>query len=227
MVEGDLKTIETIVKMVSWLFPAFDFEWILPEFEENLLKELDFRIERKNSERADKFFADNNTKGVYIPKVHKELSSKRILVMEFIDGIKVTNIDGLKKLGLDPKEVTHKIIDLFSDQIFIHGNFNFQSKYKNYFSYFKYIIFFLGFVHCDPHPGNILVRKKEDSPEIVLLDHGLYRELDDNFRLNYCNLWKAIVLHDKENIEKYSKLLGAGEFSGLFSVMLTFKPPSS
>jgi len=81
-------------------------------------------------------------------------------------------------------------------------------------------------VHCDPHPGNILVRKKDNGPEIVLLDHGLYRELKDEFRLNYCKLWKALVLRDTKNIEKYSKLLGAGEFGGLFSAMLTLKPPS-
>lgn len=46
-------------------------------------------------------------------------------------------------------------------------------------------------------------------------------------RINYCQLWKALVLHDKKNIEKYTTLLGVGEFAGLFSVMLTLKLPSS
>lgn len=121
MVEGDMKTIETIVNLIAWIFPSFEFRWTLPEFEENIMKELDFRVEHANSERAAANFKQNGTTGVYIPKVYEELSSKRILVMEFIDGAKVTNVEALHKLGLDPKAVADKIMNLFSDQIFLHG----------------------------------------------------------------------------------------------------------
>jgi len=202
MVDGDIKTIENIVRFIAYVFPSFEFTWILPEFRENITKELDFRIECANSERAARNFARYDATGVYIPRVHHSMLSRRVLVMEFIHGTKVNNVEGLRKLGLHPKDVTTKLIDLFSDQIFLHG-----------------------FVHCDPHPGNLLVRvTPEGQPEVVILDHGLYRELSDEFRVNYCRLWKAIVLRDTANINKYSQLLGAGEFAGLFSVLLTLRP---
>lgn len=123
MVKGDMKTIETIVNLIAWAFPSFEFRWILPEFRENLMKELDFRIECENSEKAAKNFENDNTSGVYIPKVYHDYLSKRILTMEFIDGVKVTNVNGLEELGLNPKKVADRIIKLFSDQIFVHGWF--------------------------------------------------------------------------------------------------------
>jgi aarF domain-containing kinase len=59
--------------------------------------------------------------------------------------------------GIDPKKVAQNLVSIFTDMIFKHR-----------------------FIHCDAHPGNLLVRKKEDSPlghQIVLLDHGLYRSV--------------------------------------------------
>jgi len=63
-----------------------------------------------------------------------------------------------------------------------------------------------GFLHSDPHPGNIMVNKMPDgSPQIILLDHGLYRELTEEFRESYSGLWKSLILRDTEKIKYYSK----------------------
>ncbi|XP_056409262.1 aarF domain-containing protein kinase 1 isoform X3 [Hyla sarda] len=85
------------------------------------------------------------------------------------------------------------------------------------------MIFVHGFVHCDPHPGNVLVRQIEGSrgPEIILLDHGLYQELTDNFRLNYCHLWEALIAADMDGVRRYSQRLGVGDLYPLFACMLT------
>jgi aarF domain-containing kinase len=82
------------------------------------------------------------------------------------------------------------------------------------------MIFQQGFVHCDPHPGNIFIRPRPSfwykfpflahmipglfNFEIVLLDHGLYRTLTDEFRLDYAKLWNALIKSDEPDIEKYS-----------------------
>lgn len=85
-------------------------------------------------------------------------------------------------------------------------------------------IFRHGFVHCDPHLANILVRSQPNNKrkaQIVLLDHGLYRQLDDTFRMNYCRLWKALVTFSKPDVEKYCRSLNAGDMYPLLSSMLT------
>jgi len=61
-----------------------------------------------------------------------------------------------------------------------------------------------------------------DDPELVLLDHGLYRELDDEFRINYCHLWVGIIHADEKKIEEYSRILCGPDASyQLFACMLT------
>ncbi len=61
-----------------------------------------------------------------------------------------------------------------------------------------------------------------DDPELVLLDHGLYRELDDEFRINYCNLWVAIIHADEAKIKDYARILCGPDASyQLFACMLT------
>lgn len=85
----------------------------------------------------------------------------------------------------------------------------------------------------------VRLRSNPPSESDFLIDHGLYRELTPEFRFaplhdshclivvsrkDYCNLWKAIVLRDKEAIEKYCRKMGAGDFFQMFVVVLTFRP---
>ena len=71
-------------------------------------------------------------------------------------------------------------------------------------------IFHTGFVHADPHHGNIFVRQMSSTKkkaEIVLLDHGLYNYVDEKDRQNLCKLWKYIILKNDEKMKYYSKQL--------------------
>ncbi|XP_013928816.1 PREDICTED: uncharacterized aarF domain-containing protein kinase 1 [Thamnophis sirtalis] len=94
---------------------------------------------------------------------------------------------------------------------------------RNLGKIYSEMIFVNGFVHCDPHPGNVLVRKcpATGKSHIILLDHGLYQVLTDSFRLDYCRLWQALIKADIKQIKKYSQDLGAGDLYPLFACMLT------
>ena len=88
-------------------------------------------------------------------------------------------------------------------------------------------IFDGGFVHCDPHPGNVLVRPRPDrptQPQLVLLDHGLYRELPREFVNMYADLWYHVLAGDADGIRRVSHALGVGDYYPLFAAMLTAKP---
>ena len=73
------------------------------------------------------------------------------------------------------------------------------------------MIFDDGYVHCDPHPGNVLVSKSSSGgTEIVLLDHGLYTQLSNKFRYDYADFWLAIINRDVEAIKSSADKLGVG-----------------
>ncbi|CAC5374091.1 ADCK [Mytilus coruscus] len=138
-------------------------------------------------------------KTMEIPKIYWDLSSERVLTMEFCEGGKVDNREYMKQHKISVDEVSRDLGKLYSEMIFVHG-----------------------YVHCDPHPGNVLVNKTADgNTEIVLLDHGIYQSLTDEFRVNYCKLWTSLIKADLEGIKKYSTAMNAGDMYPLFACMLT------
>ncbi|XP_033498901.1 aarF domain-containing protein kinase 1 isoform X4 [Epinephelus lanceolatus] len=135
-----------------------------------------------------------------VPMIHWDLSTKRILTMEFVEGGQVNERDYMKKHGINVNEISENLGKMYSEMIFVHG-----------------------FVHCDPHPGNVLVRKctQSNKTEIILLDHGLYQVLQPEFRLDYCQLWQALINGDMSAVKRYSLRLGAGDLYPLFACVLT------
>lgn len=103
-------------------------------------------------------------------------------------------------------------------------------------SVFGEMCFSHGFVHLDPHPGNVLVRPLPGSrpsrggrrpAQLVLLDHGMYREVEDSFRHSYGSLWRALVTGDRESLVVAARELGVGDFADILPLMLTFRPLGS
>ncbi|XP_032670730.1 uncharacterized aarF domain-containing protein kinase 5 isoform X2 [Odontomachus brunneus] len=167
---SDIKAAIFLVKIVSVIHPKFDLHWAFNDVFETLAKELDFENEGKNGEQCAEDL--KKYKYAYVPKIYWDLSSKRVLTTEWIDGVKVTDVKGIKALGLDLSDVDKKLITLMGEQIF-----------------------HTGFVHADPHPGNVFVRKGRDNKaQIVLLDHGLYQHLPEKTRCTLCNFWESMVL---------------------------------
>ncbi|GJQ74813.1 hypothetical protein Trydic_g21651 [Trypoxylus dichotomus] len=195
----DMKSMEYLVNLVSYVFPDFKFQWFVDEMKQNIPLELNFENEGKNSEKVAQMFKD--TPWLHIPKVRWDLTSPRILTMDYIQGGQINDLEYMKTNKIDPFEVSDKLGQLYSEMIFTHG-----------------------FVHSDPHPGNILIKNNpKGGCDIVLLDHGLYATLDRDFVTEYANLWLSILYRDKKGMKLHSKNLGVeGEgMYGLFACMIT------
>ncbi|XP_053553329.1 aarF domain-containing protein kinase 1 isoform X1 [Bombina bombina] len=194
----DIRLMEVLLHVVKIIFPQFEFMWLVEEAKKNLPLELDFLKEGRNAEKMAELV--RKFPFLRIPKIHWDLSTPRVLVMEYLEGGQVNDKEYMERNRIDVDQVSHALGKLYSEMIFVHG-----------------------FVHCDPHPGNVLVCQKPDSrsPEIILLDHGLYQVLTDSFRLDYCGLWQSLISADMKGVRKYSQRLGAGEMYPLFACMLT------
>lgn len=193
----DMRTMEALVKIVEWIFPDFRFQWLVTEMKRNIPMELNFLQEAENAERATKMF--HHFPWLKVPKVYWDLSNHRVLTMEYVEGGQVNDLPYIRAHKIDPYEVSHKLGCLYSQMIFGEG-----------------------FVHSDPHPGNILVRKNEaNKVEVILLDHGLYADLTNKFRWEYSKLWLSILNSDIEGMKTHSQNLGVGEMWPLFACMVS------
>lgn len=117
----------------------------------NLPMELSFVQEGKHAEKLAGMMS--NFSWLTIPKINWALTTDRVLTMDYCEGAHINDVPKLKEIGVDFPTVSRQISQLYADMIFKHG-----------------------YVHCDPHPGNVLVRKRpsDGANEIILLDHGLY-----------------------------------------------------
>jgi predicted unusual protein kinase regulating ubiquinone biosynthesis (AarF/ABC1/UbiB family) len=180
LVALDLRNFAFLVQVLARLEPHFDFRALIEEVEKYVPLELDFVHEADNAERM----AANlrRSRDVLVPAVVRSLSTRRVLVLEYAPGVRVTDVEGLRALGVDPGQVARRLIDLFCEQILVHG-----------------------FFHADPHPGNILV---QPGPRFVLLDFGLAKDFPPTFRSGLARLTAAIVAGDRAAIAAAFRALG-------------------
>lgn len=194
----DIKTMEMAVIVLARIFPDFKIKWLVDESKRNLPMELDFLNEGRNADKIRRQF--EKYEWLRVPKIYWELSTPRVLVMEYVEGGQVNDLDYMLKNNIDPLTVSNRIGQLYSEMIFNTG-----------------------FVHSDPHPGNILVHKSPNSKRlhIILLDHGLYANLSDQFRSNYSKFWLSILDVDRSAMRQSALNLGIQEnLYGLFACMV-------
>jgi len=165
--------------------------------EEKLPRELDFNIEAKNAIRCKEIFKHNER--IRVPDIIE--AKDRVLVMSFEEGISVAQVKKLSEQGIDMRDLSKLISDAFLQMIFKEG-----------------------FLHADPHPGNLMVKAMPDGKsQLVLLDHGIYSYLPKETRLSYTQLWRGILSQDEEMIKKASVDLDC-DFHQLFASMVTDRP---
>ncbi|XP_025775157.1 uncharacterized aarF domain-containing protein kinase 1 [Puma concolor] len=217
----DILLMEVLVLAVKQLFPEFEFMWLVDEAKKNLPLELDFLNEGRNAERVAQML--KHIDFLKVPRIYWELSTKRVLLMEFVDGGQVNDRDYMEKNKIDVNEVRLSSHGCSARDTGFVGAAHRGQISRHLGKIYSEMIFVNGFVHCDPHPGNVLVRKHPGTgrAEIVLLDHGLYQVLTEEFRLDYCHLWQSLIWTDMERVKKYSQRLGAGDLYPLFACMLT------
>lgn len=141
---------------------------VVEEFGRAMGKELDFSFEAANMERFASQFLDEST--VYVPKVFREVSTDRVLTMEYVQGIKSSAIAQLRAEGYDLQLIAHRGADLLMKQVFVHG-----------------------FFHGDPHPGNLLILPDN---VICFLDLGNMGRLNREGRENIVDLVMGIAKRD-------------------------------
>lgn len=199
---ADIATIEFLVKVARNFFPEFDLRWLVDEIKHNLPLELDFVHEAKNAEECrSNLLGSRLHRQVHIPEIFPSLSSSRILTMEVIDGIPI-EAEKLVEAGFRPQDLSRLISQTFFEMIFSWG-----------------------FVHCDPHAANLLVRRDgSNRMQLVLLDHGLYKTYSDEFRLEYARLWRSLILADENGIKEHAEAMNAGGAVDVFCAMLTQRP---
>ncbi|MEA3253891.1 MAG: AarF/UbiB family protein [Chloroflexota bacterium] len=147
---------------------------IVKEFERSIKKEIDFTIEAMHINRFSRNFRADAT--IHVPKVYRDFSTRKILTMEFIDGIKVSNVNALLEAGNDPHIIADRGADLVLKQVFEHG-----------------------FFHADPHAGNIMIL---DDNVICFLDFGMMGGLLPKHREQLGNMIVGIVNRDAKRIIK-------------------------
>jgi len=157
LVRSDLANLRALFRAVGVVERDFDLMPLVDELARYVPRELDFVNEGRNAEAVAGRFAGRPD--VRVPAIHWDHTTRRVLVMEFMEGIKISDVAALDAAGVDRAAVSRLLAECFCEQILSHG-----------------------FFHADPHPGNLRVEPHPDGPRLVLLDFGLAKDLPPRFR---------------------------------------------
>ncbi|ERN12506.1 uncharacterized protein LOC18440724 isoform X2 [Amborella trichopoda] len=170
----DLKNAKAIVDWIAWAEPQYNFNPMIDEWCKEAPKELDFNLEAENTrtvfenlgcKRGHNFPISSNHVDVLIPEVIQ--STEKVLILEYMDGVRLNDYDALEALGVDKQNLVETITRAYAHQIYVDGFFN-----------------------GDPHPGNFLV-SKEPPFRPVLLDFGLTKLISNSMKRALAKMFLA------------------------------------
>jgi len=183
VIDTDVRSLRSIMRMLGRLTTIgryLDVDEFCDDFEATFRDELDYEKEARNAEVFAHNFA-GSTK-VVIPHIHEGFSTRRVLTMEFMGGVKVNELEALDAGGIDRKAVAVKLLELYL-QMFLTD----------------------GFFHADPHPGNVFVRS---DGVIQLLDFGMVGSIPDAQRRDYRALIVGVLGKDAGAVVDALRRLG-------------------
>ncbi|MBO2008040.1 ABC1 kinase family protein [Hymenobacter negativus] len=174
-VRSDLALLHELVRLTAGFLQKHGLanpQDIVDAFERSMSKELDYTAEARSMEQFRKLYEDYTT--FYVPKPFRELSTSRILVIEFVSGCKITDKVQLQEWGLSPATVAENGMDIYLTQIFEFGIF-----------------------HADPHPGNVLVRP---DGTVVLIDFGMVGRLTKQQKYAFAGVFIGMARQDARSM---------------------------
>jgi predicted unusual protein kinase regulating ubiquinone biosynthesis (AarF/ABC1/UbiB family) len=152
IIRADLSTLRFVLAVVRRVVPAaermMDLRALYREFSRTVYEELDYQNEGRNAERFARIFAGEPLVGV--PRVMWEHSTPQVLVLEWVNGIKIADTQALDAAGVDRDALAQRLAHLYFRQVFEAG-----------------------FFHADPHHGNFFIQPTPAGPRIVFLDFGM------------------------------------------------------
>lgn len=155
VIRVDMRAVALVVRIVKRWLPVQHLEMVHRSLVDLLRRETDYLHEAECMEKMAKNFVDEPD--ILFPEVIRELTSRDVLTMTFMEGVKITRVDELDRLGIDRHQLATRLVQSFYKQLFVDR-----------------------FFHADPHPGNFLVQKGPDgAPRIVVLDFGAISEVSD------------------------------------------------
>ena len=185
IVGWDIETIRWLTTIWARIESVIDFRPLAAELERNAPDEIDFEHEGRAAEEIAELLASRDD--VVVPRIYWERSSRRVLTMDYLDGIKITNVEELRALGVDTAATAEALIDIYNVMILRHGMF-----------------------HADPHPGNLFVLPPHDGEpaRIGLVDFGLTKRLPDEFRQQVIVLTSAIIAQHRAEVSTAMEDMG-------------------
>ncbi len=183
IIEIDLQALKDALRLInrrSKISNYMDVDSFYLEFKDTLLDELDFVKEANNAETFQINLLQNMF--VDIPKIYWDYSTKKVLTMEYMHGVKINDLEQLLLRDIDMKALASHIVGIYAQMVLSDG-----------------------FFHADPHPGNILVR---DDGTLLLLDFGMVGRIDETMRESFIDFGLAVVSSDSDMAVKALKGLG-------------------
>lgn len=193
IIETDLAAVEWLIgwlKYIGFIRRRADLDALYEQFSGTLRGELNYKQEAKNA----KIFSDyhQDEPGIDVPEPHWELTTREVLVLDQVEGIKITDYDELEAAGISRTEVAKRVQEAYLEQIYVHG-----------------------FFHADPHPGNIFVRPDPQGPEVdegesfrlIFVDFGMVGTISAGTRSQLRQMLVAVINQDYERIVRLAKEL--------------------
>ncbi|MDR0366578.1 MAG: AarF/ABC1/UbiB kinase family protein [Bifidobacteriaceae bacterium] len=175
LVEVDLRALRSVMGLLARFTPVFrfvDWEGVCDDFETTHRDELDYLKEGRNAETFQRNFLFNPH--VEMPQIHWGQTTRKVLTMEFMGGVKINDLAALDQAGVDRSELARNLMELYLHMLLTDG-----------------------FFHADPHPGNILVRP---DGIIQLIDFGMVGAVSEQMRQQFINLVTAFFGRDPNGV---------------------------